>query len=347
MTCTYVVGRYRPAGNFAAQYQKNVPKGSFDQSICKQLDDIVRKIEDGSKKSNQDFVTIDDKFGEEKAATFNKKQPFANSSNNGKMSSYGSKGGHDISHVSQGGGQETKASTAWNVKMIAKMKKNEKSLKADDNVIRLDEKIDSVEEAEKLIGKNRNRKESSKKKVGGNRIHNSKGQSAKIDRVKNQSSKSGHFKPVVLQDMEITTGVPLSRNSSNEKKTKANKGQKFLIKTDDNSLLSQRQIDSIPNDFAQKGLTAHNTFRQIHGISPMILDPKMSAEAEEYAKMIAKEGNLVHSKTGGKYGENLAMGCTGRDEAMSAEEATKNWYVMSSIPYKQFGVFFCQRSTES
>ena len=32
MKCAYIVGRYKPAGNFRGEYQKNVPKGSFDAS---------------------------------------------------------------------------------------------------------------------------------------------------------------------------------------------------------------------------------------------------------------------------------------------------------------------------
>ena len=35
MKCAYIVGRYKPAGNFLGEYQQNVPKGSFDaNSYC-------------------------------------------------------------------------------------------------------------------------------------------------------------------------------------------------------------------------------------------------------------------------------------------------------------------------
>ena len=35
MKCAYIVGRYKPAGNFRGEYQQNVPKGSFDaNSYC-------------------------------------------------------------------------------------------------------------------------------------------------------------------------------------------------------------------------------------------------------------------------------------------------------------------------
>lgn len=48
MTCTYVVGRYRPAGNMGGQYKANVPKGSFTQGVCSSLDKMVKEIEKSS-----------------------------------------------------------------------------------------------------------------------------------------------------------------------------------------------------------------------------------------------------------------------------------------------------------
>ncbi len=47
MFCTYVVGRYKPAGNFMGKYKENVAKGSFDQGTCDKLDDMVKDIGSG------------------------------------------------------------------------------------------------------------------------------------------------------------------------------------------------------------------------------------------------------------------------------------------------------------
>ena len=41
MFCTYIVGRYRPAGNWAGQYAENVLKGTFNESTCEDVDRIV------------------------------------------------------------------------------------------------------------------------------------------------------------------------------------------------------------------------------------------------------------------------------------------------------------------
>ena len=35
MKCAYIVGRYKPAGNYIGEYQQNVPRGNFDaNSYC-------------------------------------------------------------------------------------------------------------------------------------------------------------------------------------------------------------------------------------------------------------------------------------------------------------------------
>ena len=47
MVCTYVVGRYRPAGNFQGKFQENVKKGTFSNSICEKVDEMVAKVNSG------------------------------------------------------------------------------------------------------------------------------------------------------------------------------------------------------------------------------------------------------------------------------------------------------------
>ena len=43
MKCTYIVARYSPAGNVHDEYDKNVEKGNFDDSVCKELmQDLMR-----------------------------------------------------------------------------------------------------------------------------------------------------------------------------------------------------------------------------------------------------------------------------------------------------------------
>ena len=43
MYCTYVVGRYRNAGNILGDYASNVPEGKFDiTSTCDKLNEILK-----------------------------------------------------------------------------------------------------------------------------------------------------------------------------------------------------------------------------------------------------------------------------------------------------------------
>ena len=44
MYCTYVVGRYKKAGNFIGKYKENVGKGTFSEDICGKLDDMIAKF---------------------------------------------------------------------------------------------------------------------------------------------------------------------------------------------------------------------------------------------------------------------------------------------------------------
>ena len=46
MTCTYIVGRYRPAGNMGGEYKNNVPKGKFTQDICQKTEQMAKDIDE-------------------------------------------------------------------------------------------------------------------------------------------------------------------------------------------------------------------------------------------------------------------------------------------------------------
>ena len=47
MFCTYIVGRYRPPGNYRGRYKKNVAKGTFTKDLCSKVDDMAKKIGTG------------------------------------------------------------------------------------------------------------------------------------------------------------------------------------------------------------------------------------------------------------------------------------------------------------
>ena len=77
----------------------------------------------------------------------------------------------------------------------------------------------------------------------------------------------------------------------------------------------------------QRGIEAHNIFREIHGAKELTLDPVLSAGASEYANKLVKIGFLKHARNANGTGENLAFGCKkGSNKGLTPEEATKQWY---------------------
>ena len=183
MTCTYVVGRYRPAGNMGRQYKANVPKGSFTQSVCSSLDKMVKEIEKSS--------------GGGGASGVGEVPPPPLPSNGG----------------GKGGGEKPGSSSGGR---------------------------------------------------GGSKGDSSRG----------------------------ATG----------------------------------------SDFQKNGLEAHNKFRKIHGTSALTLNQKMCKEAEDYAKVLARKGQLQHASV--KDGENLAYACSGGSgNGFNGAEATKRWFVLNLNSY--------------
>ena len=75
--------------------------------------------------------------------------------------------------------------------------------------------------------------------------------------------------------------------------------------------------------FQLSALNAHNLNRRTHGVSSLVLDADMSGEATDYARKIAKDGNLEHSGTND--GENIASVCRSKNLLMTGLEATTIW----------------------
>ena len=48
MQCTYVVGRYKRAGNFMGKYKENVEKGTFSKDMCNNLDALLGDSGEGN-----------------------------------------------------------------------------------------------------------------------------------------------------------------------------------------------------------------------------------------------------------------------------------------------------------
>ena len=81
------------------------------------------------------------------------------------------------------------------------------------------------------------------------------------------------------------------------------------------------------NQFCIEALNAHNYYRKIHHVEPLILNAKLCRIAEAYSRNLAyliKELNHSNYTYDGKnIGENL-YSCTGKEA--TGEMATKSWY---------------------
>jgi len=87
------------------------------------------------------------------------------------------------------------------------------------------------------------------------------------------------------------------------------------------------------SDYAACQLQKHNELRKKHGSPDMTLNDDMSQGAQAWAKKLAEQGSLEHSKddVNGGNGENLWYGC-GYDPA----QATQDWYDEMTNPGYDF-----------
>uniref|UniRef100_A0A0K0DZE9 SCP domain-containing protein n=1 Tax=Strongyloides stercoralis TaxID=6248 RepID=A0A0K0DZE9_STRER len=79
-------------------------------------------------------------------------------------------------------------------------------------------------------------------------------------------------------------------------------------------------------DTLKKIYNAHNCLRKAHGSRPLSVDKALEKQAQNYANKLAKDNRgLVHSKSNGKYGENLAWG-SGSNSKSIALKSPQMWY---------------------
>lgn len=84
---------------------------------------------------------------------------------------------------------------------------------------------------------------------------------------------------------------------------------------------------SIYNDFELECLRAHNEYRVRHGVSPLKLSKKLCKHAEEWARVLANRGVLIH-RNNSQYGENIfcSWSSHAHNNHVSGREPVDNWY---------------------
>lgn len=84
---------------------------------------------------------------------------------------------------------------------------------------------------------------------------------------------------------------------------------------------------SIYSDFELDCLKAHNEYRARHGVLPLKLSKKLCKHAEEWARILASRGILVH-RNNSSYGENIfcSWSSNANNNHVSGREPVDNWY---------------------
>lgn len=84
---------------------------------------------------------------------------------------------------------------------------------------------------------------------------------------------------------------------------------------------------SIYSDFELDCLKAHNEFRSRHGVPLLKLSKKLCKHAEEWARILASRGILLH-RNNSSYGENIfcSWSSNANNNHVSGREPVDNWY---------------------
>lgn len=80
------------------------------------------------------------------------------------------------------------------------------------------------------------------------------------------------------------------------------------------------------SNFEQECLKAHNEYRKQHGVQPLKLNKKLCKYAEEWAKVLAARGMMVH-RSNSEYGENIFnLWCSNTSIIIDGREPVDHWY---------------------
>lgn len=84
---------------------------------------------------------------------------------------------------------------------------------------------------------------------------------------------------------------------------------------------------SIYNDFELDCLKAHNEFRSRHGVPPLKINKRLCKHAEEWARILASRGILLH-RNNSAYGENIfcSWSSNNSNNHVTGREPVEHWY---------------------
>ncbi|XP_053664472.1 uncharacterized protein LOC128713635 [Anopheles marshallii] len=178
-------------------------------------------------------------------------------------------------------------------------------------------------------------KNRSKSDRNNNTSLDSKASSSDSKRLNSQSV-VGSLRPKSL-DRSNNNASPLLRHSKSPSKVLSTSSLRPSYGGSQSSL--RGSTPSLYTEFERECLKAHNEYRARHGVLPLKLSKRLCRFAEEWAKVIAARGVLVH-RSNSAYGENIFCSWSssitaGSSMIVSGREPVENWY--SEIDLHVFG----------
>ncbi|XP_041369849.1 LOW QUALITY PROTEIN: uncharacterized protein LOC121383816 [Gigantopelta aegis] len=106
--------------------------------------------------------------------------------------------------------------------------------------------------------------------------------------------------------------------------------RRHLVESPKTTMANKQFVDDL--------MKAHNEYRAIHQVPPLVENDDLNELAQKWANQLANSNMFVHSQSnfkGSKVGENIAMKMTSSQEEYSGQEVTDQWY--NEVQMYRFG----------
>ena len=295
LKCTYIVARYKGAGNTKEGYRRNVFKGNFSKAICKNLDEFIQ----GSENKTTIVSTTTSVAKVNKVSKVVKPGKVFNISypKNNVKSSSDSKAGFSLS------GNSSSISSLALPTSDGQVANSTDTLDTNDSVgYNADFSTDLLTHPSGKL--------------------NDSFHDQIVSRL-NKNEKEA-INGTLKNDGSNYNGDDVTRKTNEKNETSSN--SIFYQRNETDSVTGHVKDSSA--SYVEIGAQAHNRFRNFHGSSPIHADSALTRGAESYAKELTTIGYIKHATLDG-IGENIAYGCdTEPGYVLPAAEVTKRWYVI-------------------
>ncbi|KAL2100078.1 hypothetical protein ACEWY4_004472 [Coilia grayii] len=144
-------------------------------------------------------------------------------------------------------------------------------------------------------------------------------------------SNPGYFEKNVLPagspvETHADTGDGSGRNTDRRSPSKQTQGDKNSSpgKKVDSLTSKLNSLSATDSSFEREFLEAHNSYRQLHGASPLTMSRDLCRTAQKWADHLLASKKMQHSQA--DHGENLYYAWSSAPKQIHGKEAVDNWY---------------------